>query len=461
MVNWVFDTESGTVGGTTDIQGVPSPASSDGTLSSASYVPVLAVYFRPFSTAFCPAGTIAGPYQCDFRTSSASGSTSSFTIPSNLSAIFAKSWGAGGGGYDPTGTSNDTTAGSGGFSQGLIQSINATAVAGLSVNVYAGGYGTGSAVRAAGGGGAAGSGVFTSLGVAGLVAGGGGGASSSDHNVGGSGNCSTATDAARCGLGGGGGGASALTSRAPDESSNCGGRGGDNSPSGANPPGGDCADGGGDGSGFVGGPTAGSTGGLGGLPAFIAGGRGYNAVDADGTPAGSAIGSGGGGGGALGGEAGGYDDNNNTRGYGGGGGSGFAGTGVVNASGATGSGGGTFTDTSRTGDPSNNTFVVNDISPALTGTWVVGYSISGNGIPAGSTIATIDPSNTSITISQLCTNNANNVALTVTNAGSTSGGNADPYYSPSYLGTSLQNPGRGGTTGTSVDGRGGAVVLLW
>lgn len=88
-------------------------------------------------------------------------------------------------------------------------------------------------------------------------------------------------------------------------------------------------------------------------------------------------------------------------------------------------------------------------------------SISATGIPAGSTIVSID-STTQVTISQAATSNANNRTLTVSSSGSV-GGSTDPVYSPSYLsGTpALENPGAGGTTGADVDGNGGAVVLEW
>jgi hypothetical protein len=199
----------------------------------------------------------------------------------------------------------------------------------------------------------------------------------------------------------------------------------------------------------------------GGGPSFIAGGSPYTGSSAQ------RIGGGGGGGGAIGAEAGGYDDANNSRGYGGGGGSGTAdGAGVVSVSGEAGSYTTSFSDATRTGDKTNNSPIITNISPNLSTTnWQVGYSISGAGIPAGTTILSID-SNTQITMSQDATNGTDGVTLTVTNTGSTVGGSSDPYYSPSYLGSTIQNPGRAGTTGasggsTSRDGRGGAVVIIW
>jgi hypothetical protein len=465
VVNWKLDRESGGFGSAV-ASASPSTIGTSGALSgSATYVPTLALYFRPFSTTFCPVGTRVGPYQCDFRTSSASGASSNFAVPSNLTGIFAKVWGAGGGGYDPGGTTDDTTAGAGGFSAGFVQSINATAISGQLIDVYVGGFGAGSSSTNTAGGGGGGSGIYLTAGNhAGLVAGGGGGASySSDGSMAGGGDCSATTGANRCGLGGSGGGAggSALTTRAPSSTASCGGRGGDNSPTAAGPPpttGGDCDNGGA-------GPTGRQGGGLvvggGGGPSFIAGGSPYTGSSAQ------RIGGGGGGGGAIGAEAGGYDDANNSRGYGGGGGSGTAdGAGVVSVSGEAGSYTTSFSDATRTGDKTNNSPIITNISPNLSTTnWQVGYSISGAGIPAGTTILSID-SNTQITMSQDATNGTDGVTLTVTNTGSTVGGSSDPYYSPSYLGSTIQNPGRAGTTGasggsTSRDGRGGAVVIIW
>ncbi len=87
-------------------------------------------------------------------------------------------------------------------------------------------------------------------------------------------------------------------------------------------------------------------------------------------------------------------------------------------------------------------------------------TISGSGIPASTTILSID-SSTQITMSANATNGGNNTTLTVTGEGS-AGGDEDPDYSPSYLSgsPSLQNPGQGGEAG-DVNGRGGAVILKW
>ena len=468
VVNWIFDKESGTVGGTQNVRAVPVATAIAGTLTgSATYSPILAVYSRPVSTSFCPAGTIAGVYQCDFRTASASGSTSNFTIPSNLTAVYAKVWGAGGGGYDATTAANETGGGSGGFSEGLIQSINGTSVAGLTVNVYAGGYGTGGTANDKAGGGGAGSGIFTALGNAGLVAGGGGGATYSARNVTGTGNCSGLTGVTRCGLGGTGGGAGALTTRAPDQltaASRCGGRGGDNTPTGANPPfATDCDDGGGDPSGRVGGgstvlvaPTGGF-GGNGGGPAFIAGGRGYDTIEADGAPNANATG---GGGGAAGGEAGGYFDNAATAGFGGGGGSGTADAGVATASGATGTLTATFSDATRTGARTSSSAIIT-IAAGISGAgWQAGARITGTGIPANTMILSID-SNTQITMTANASATGSSVVTVTKIPGSFPGGNTDFYYSPTTLATTLRTPGLGGTVGTMVNGRGGAVVLIW
>jgi len=473
VVNWVFDRESGSVGGTQDVQGVPTVTGVDGVLTNATYSPLLANYFRPLSTSFCPAGTIAGPYQCDFRTSSANGLEEDITVPTNLAAIYAKVWGAGGGGFDNTTANDDTGGGSGGFSEGLIQSIDGSAVAGAVLDVYVGGFGTGSTTIGSAGGGGAGSGIYTVGGDPGLVAGGGGGASRSSRNVAGGGNCNTALFDARCGLGGNGGGAggSALTVRAPDElvePAGCGGRGGDNGPFGASPPTAaantDCDDGGADPSVRTGG--GGTSGALGGGPAFLAGGRGYNSSEADTDPVTNSMGGGGGGGGdngagAGGGEAGGYRDASARQGNGGGGGSGTADAGVANVSGAVGSYNAQFSDATRTGDKTVNSPTIISIANLSTANWQPGYRITGGGIPANSTIVSIDTTAGSIVISANATNGSV-VTLTVTNIPSSRpGGTDDPYYSPSYLGTALASPALGGTVGALVNGRGGAIVLLW
>jgi len=474
VVNWVFDRESGSVGSADPVQGVPVGTAIDGVLTDATYSPLIANYFRPLSTSFCPAGTITGPYQCDFRTSSASGLEEDITVPTNLAEIYAKAWGAGGGGYDSTGTpADDTGGGSGGFSEGLIQSIDGSAVAGAVLDIYVGGYGTGSTTVGTAGGGGAGSGIYTVGGDPGLVAGGGGGASRSSRNVAGTGNCNASLFNARCGLGGNGGGAggSALTVRAPDElaePAGCGGRGGNNGPFGATPPTAgantDCDDGGGDPSGRTGG--GGTSGGLGGAPAFLAGGRGYNSAEADGSAVANSMGGGGGGGGdngagAGGGEAGGYRDATARQGNGGGGGAGTADAGVANVSGAVGTYNAQFSDATRTGDKTSGSPTITSIANLSTANWQPGYRITGTGIPANATIVSINTGAGSIVISANATNGTV-VTLTVTNIPSSiPGGNTDPYYSPSYLGTALASPALGGTVGALVNGRGGAIVLLW
>ena len=121
-----------------------------GALTSALYIPTLSQYFRPLSTTsgFCPADTIAGAYQCDFRcvasaASGSSGISDNITVPSNLVAIYAKLWGAGGGGSDSATDGEDTGGGSGGsFCRSPLKSINSTAIAGQALDVYVGGFGT-------------------------------------------------------------------------------------------------------------------------------------------------------------------------------------------------------------------------------------------------------------------------------------------------------------------------------
>jgi len=117
-VNWKFDSESGIAGGMQDVIAAPSAAANNGVfVTGATYVPSLAYYFRPFSTEVCE-GYKVGPYQCNFRIQSAytTGQTiTTVAVPSRLPSVYAKVWGAGGGGYDAT---NTRPGGSGGFSQG-------------------------------------------------------------------------------------------------------------------------------------------------------------------------------------------------------------------------------------------------------------------------------------------------------------------------------------------------------
>ncbi len=472
VVNWRLDSESLGVSGFTSTAAVRTPAKGvAGTLTSALYIPTIAQYFRPLSTTsgFCPASTIAGAYQCDFRIANSggfTGTTNSITIPASLTSVYAKVWGAGGGAFDSTTTNgNDTGGGSGGFSQGLIQSINSTAIANQVLTVYVGGYGTHNFTdfTGGGGGGGAGSGIYFGT-FAGLVAGGGGGGSFSNR-----GTC-PGTDIVACGLGGNGGGAgAAATAYAPDNNLNlgCGGRGGDDTTSGVGPPGStaNCASGGGNPSVHAGG--GGSTGSSGGSPAFIGGGRGYDGTTEGLNPPATAIGGGGGGDnglGAGGGEAGGFRDTVARAGYGGGGGAGIADAGVANASGEAGSY--IALDSTRTGDKTNNSAVVISITPDLTGAgWVVGDPIEGNNIPACTTIKSID-SLTQITLSQNATNGSVVTLNVPPIASSRPGGVTDHYYTPSYwtIPAGYQYPARGGTrgaTGNCNDGGPGAVVLIW
>jgi len=474
VANWKFDRESGTVGGSQDVQATPASAI-DGVLTTATYSPILSNYFRPLSTEtdFCPVGTRAGPYQCDFRTSDSEGRSDTITVPSNLSAIYAKVWGGGGGGYD---TALDSSGGSGGFSQGQIQTIGALAtIAGQDLDINVGGGGTGSTTTNAGANGGGGSGIFaTDSGDPGLLAGGGGGASySNDATIAGGVDCAAVAGTVnQCGLGGNGAGATVTTTRA-NGGTTCGGRGGDDGPFGTDPPttGADCDAGGGDpgtpevynGGGLAVGGAA-VTAGAGG-PDLVAGGTGYEGTAMD------TIAAGGGGGGASGGEAGGFDDTASTsHGYGGGGGSGYYdATGVISFNGEAGSVtvSAAFTDATRSGTIGNHTNIVSLISPDLSGApiWRVGCSIDGTNIHPNATIVSIKD-NASITLSHNTTGSTTPhvVALTVDCAGGfvpAAGGVADPYYYPAYLADSgLLTPGTGGTVGAE-DGHAGAVVLAW
>lgn len=336
VVNWKLDIESGMA---TNAANTPSSYGTNGTLAgTATYTPTLALYFRPFANTVCP-NNYVGPYECDFRLAIHS---DDIQIPSNLGTLYAEVWGGGGGGHSD-GT-NSSAGGGGGFSSARIEYVGTatTTIANAFVDVVVGGGGTGSGAAASndhiGGAGAGASGLRITAARVILVAGGGAGAGYSDLNTAGTGNCSTVVGTAnQCGLGGGGGGAGgtagALTTRAPDQGQagdNCGGRGGDNTPSGAVPPnsggGGhnDCTEAGNDPSTTTGGSGAGTA----------AGGSSYLGAGGAGSDA-SAGGSKDGGGGvsavngsgiatAGGGEAGGIRQSSDNQSWGGGGGSGYA-----------------------------------------------------------------------------------------------------------------------------------------
>lgn len=422
VVNWKLDLGTAVAFSTPPAAAnTPSTSGSSGAFTgTAAYAPTLALYFRPFAktingvTGVCPSYYV-GPYQCDFRTSSASGLASTLTIPSDLYEIYAKVWGAGGGAYD-VGT-NERGGGAGGFSSGTIRTIGGVAISGATLDVLVGGYGAGSISTNNGAGGGGGSGIFSIADVAGLAAGGGGGASYST-----AGTCSTATGTSQCGLGGAGGGPSSSypATQGPDQSRGCGGRGGNTTPAVNNPTSANCTSGGADGSGQLGGTGGGSNAGggpsTGSLP-FMTGGSGYNAGSA------SRVGGGGGGGGGTGGEAGGYDAGANAAGYGGGGGAGASDGAAANVSGAAGSAAsgstGTFLDISHNGD-FNSTTTITGI--ASTTGWTAGMYITGVGIPDGTTLVTVNAS--SVVISQATTTSNNNVDLAV----------ADYYYDISRKG---------------------------
>ena len=496
VVNWRLDSESissGTGLATTTAVRTPSATGTAGALTSALYIPTLAQYFRPLSTStnFCPTETIAGAYQCDFRVASSasgasglaydsSGSNAAITVPANLLGIYAKVWGAGGGGFDVTTNGSDTGAGSGGYSGGFIQSINSTAISGQQLDLYIGGYGSRATSINMGGGGGAGSAIYLHSGtVAALAAGGGGGASFSNQ-----GTCPSTWDSS-CGLGGNGEGATvaSTTSHAPDQSLGCGGRGGNNSLFISNPTdvptlGTNCPDGGGDTPGGFphrgGGGTSGGTAGGG---SILSGGAGYDAnTEGSGSASASAIGGGGGGGGDNGagqggGEAGAFRKTVNNRGYGGGGGAATAGSGVSNATGATGT---YFTaaDT-RSGDRTTGSTSITTISPSLlTSGWQIGDAISGNGVPDCTIITRINTLTNTITISQAATSNNNGANLIVPSQSKPSsrpGLSSDYYLLPSYVtvSTGYQPPAHGGTSVSSAsasscaDGGGGVIVLIW
>ena len=254
IVNWRLDSESGGLDtAAATAANTPSNKGNAGTITAANYVPSLAKYFRPLSTSFCPSGTIAGAYECDFRTSaqSTSGTTRTLTVPGSLLSLYAKVWGAGGGGYNATNTS---VGGGGGYSGGVVSAINGTSISNTQLSVFVGGAGTTSTTANFGGGGGGASGVLlyhaTNV-IPGLIAGGGGGASYSAGlavTAAGLGQIQTIIDAllailnggnpftfSQGGTGGGGGGASAVAVRAFDSKGTCGGLNGTAGAFGTNP----------------------------------------------------------------------------------------------------------------------------------------------------------------------------------------------------------------------------------
>ena len=147
VINWKFDPlkETATLGsaptttfpdstavGTYGAYQTPSSISGgslattqNGSISgTATYIGALANYYRPNAGSIC-SGYITGAYKCDFRVTSAasgaSGLATTITVPKNLAAVCAKVWGAGGGGFDDSGTTRDNVGGAGGFSRGLHQ----------------------------------------------------------------------------------------------------------------------------------------------------------------------------------------------------------------------------------------------------------------------------------------------------------------------------------------------------
>lgn len=467
VVNWKFDSESGTPGGSADVQAVPATGT-DGVLTNATYGGTLAIYFRPFSTEVCE-GYKVGAYRCDFRIESAFTTGQIITtvsVPSRLPAIYAKVWGAGGGGYDAT---NTRPGGSAGFSQGLIQSIDdpvtpgtLVSVSGRFFNIYVGGGGVGSNSDLLGGSGGGASGISNAatVPVAALVAGGGGGASYSS-----AGTCPT-TGTSLCGIGGNGSGpgASYTAARPPSGSTSCSGREGSQTGTGTGPTTTGCPNGGGDPSATIGG----GSGSVGTYP--LRGGTGYTA-SATGT---GKVGGGGGGGGITGGEAGGHDDGTSSSGgYGGGGGAGIAASGVLNVSGEAGSVTSSVTSFTRTGTPDQfgpggSNSRIQSLTPVAgtAPTVLVGYTVSGTGISGSPAIQSITAGGGTLGLpNHSVTSEPGAVTLTITpNTGTAStspGSDDDPYYSPSYT-TTAQSPGVGGTTGVSNrDGKAGAVVLIW
>lgn len=468
VTNWRFDPSmaQGAIAST----GTAYASEGDpGAITNVSYAATRSRYFRPFSTQVCPTLTRVGVYQCDLRTTARS--VTGRTMPSDLTRLYVKAWGGGGGGYNDTLLSTSSPGGGGGYSGALIEQIGGSPIGGAVVDIIVGGGGTGSSATANGAGGGGASGVMAGSNV-GLVAGGGGGASYSATVL--SSCVAEVGSEDQCGVGGGGGGAGtvagALTVQANGAITPCGGKGGDNSPSGAD--GLDttyCTLGGTLGGGDATTPDGGgpSTGGAssGGASDIGEGGDGYDGL--------ANIGGGGGGGGyPLGGEAGGYNAIAGA-GYGGGGGGGDRdATGAFNVVGARGIYGLKATDSTRTGSTQDTTTArrrITNISPNLsTSTWQVGDTITGAGIPGGTTITGIT-SPSSITISNDVTATADSVSLTVTPAAGTSGvqlgiaGNrADPDYVPRYAVSTNNRPGNAGTSATgSVNGNAGAVIFRW
>ena len=226
----------------------------------------------------------------------------SYVVPTGVTQLNVKAWGAGGGGggVGPNGTPPAASGGGSGYSQGTI---SVTPGETLTINVGGGGGGaSGDTAYAGGGGGGGGSSAITRSSTPLIVAGGGGGGGGADVGNG--------------GAGGAGGGTSGVTGSTTGASG--GGGGGTQSAYGAGGTGGIAS--GTAGSGLIGGSGGGgnsTTTGLGGLGGTANGGPGGNYNSGD------YAGGGGGGGGYYSGGGGSGDDNAYDGGGGGGGGSSY------------------------------------------------------------------------------------------------------------------------------------------
>lgn len=262
--------------------------------------------------------------------------SASLTIPTGVTSITVKGWGAGGGG----GAGDTSTGGAGGAGGYLNETIAVTP--GETLDVYIGGGGTGGSYNTTRGAGEGGSGGgYTSLyrgsTLLAIIAGGGGGGGGNGNNVGGAGGAGGGTS----GVGGSASGAAGGGGAGTASAGGSGGTGGNNpGTAGTSLSGGDGADGrtgsGTDGSGAVGGLATGGNGGA--------------------SQSNSRAAAGGGGAGYFGG-GGGSGSTASTAAGGGGGGSTISATGATSVTNTAGSGAtpANSTDTTRNGSGTGGT----------------------------------------------------------------------------------------------------------
>lgn len=399
-VNWRLDREDG---GLTAQIALATPStygtnSANFSASGAQYSPTLSQYFRPFSRDFCPSGTIYSTYKCDFRPSAQTTASTSFSATIPSRLASVFAKVWGGGGGGYYHVQGMTTYMSAGGGGGFSEG-RIQAIDGNTTSV------AGQTLTFVVGGYGTGS-------VNVLQGGGGGGASG----------VRSATPMVIMSAGGGGG--ASVSSYDPSGASHAcdltlgnattqcglgGGGGGATATATAHAPDAstNCGGRGGNSASFTGDPD-----GLGGNAGCPDGG-----ANPSGTIGGTGGGTATGGLSLIGAGGAGYDGPSGQRPGGGGGGGG--------ASNAAASAGG-----------------------GEAGGYDSGSNYTGYGGGGGAGFA-----DTGVT-------SQNGALATAPAAGAST---TDFYYSPSYLSTARQNPGRGGlgTGSTAVDGRTGAITILW